>query len=721
MILKYNSFGEGLFSQFSKRVDNFFRNEKNQQEEELQQIKRELIQVKDYKDFDACCELINGYIQKYKITQQSPEAIYFGRMLRIIKREINQKNTYKQPDFLSESLITETYLYFIKDFKDVLSKLSLESPIAKELIDLEYRDVKNDMTFISLSDREGYISGSTLRNLKKNIEKSFTEWAKTANLGDERTKQVLDIKLDKIDKGQTSQTDTNFMFTEYDLGSKSRNDVKLGRLINALLPGKYGPGDIEEFTNKFKASLSKQSEYFKEVSGEDISYWYNSDNYKEMSGQLGNSCMAKKSGLFSLYTENPKVCKLLILVEDDKLIGRAIVWKLSSIAIYGKEPVQDLWFMDRQYTIADSDVEKFKNYAKEKGWIYKSSNNHHSLGNVTIGGEEKNATLTVEVKAKNYSRYPYMDTFRRLDPNEGILYNDDDNDESYEGQYILNDTGGGYEQIASGVWSEWHDRRIPEDEAVWSDWADSYLERDSAIYVETGSRRNRDSWYPADCDDIVYDEWIDEPIHTDDAVYSEAYGYSIYDQNAVEVIGDIDSDGEATGAENWYHKDDDDIIRSSAYDDQTWYKVLSEQWGSWSDYNWSLRELFILDYRDEPIPISYQLDTYKISGDKSRELEGVDYLSKVDAFILGLKIDTGAGRLTDTFEYTKNIMSIKNMLVSKLKTEIKRMSDFLEGSGQLELDFQDQNGDYKELVTKRLKEYLKRQSELITRKFEAEL
>ena len=160
-------------------------------------------------------------------------------------------NSFIENDLLFESLINETYVYFVKDFKDVLNKLSKQSEIAKDLIDLEYKDVKNDMTFISLSDREGYISGSTLRNLKNNVEKSFTDWGKENNLGDERTKQILDIMLSKIDKGETTQTDVNHMFNEYDLKSKSRNDVKLGRLVNALLPGKYTPKDIEEFTNKF--------------------------------------------------------------------------------------------------------------------------------------------------------------------------------------------------------------------------------------------------------------------------------------------------------------------------------------------------------------------------------------------------------------------------------------------------------------------------------------
>ena len=323
------------------------------------------------------------------------------------------------------------------------------------------------------------------------------------------------------------------------------------------------------------------------------------------------------------------------------------------------------------------------------------------------------------MKATNYGRYPYMDTFRRYDPNEGILYNDNDEDESYEGQYILNDTGGSYEEIASGVWSEWHDRRIPHDQAVWSDWADSYLNRDYATYVETGSRRNRDSWYPEDCDDIVYDEWIDEPIHTDDSVYSEAYGYCIYDQNAVEVIKDIDSDGESLGAEeNWYHKDDDDIIRSSAYEDQTWYKVLSKQWSNWTNYNWSLRELFIIDYTDEPIPIQFQLETYKIVGEKPEELEGIEYLSEVDSLVLGIKVDNKKKRLTDKFAYELSIFEIRNMIQSKLKSEIKRIEDVVEEKGQLQIKFSDEDKEnYMNQLRKKLRRYQSRFEEIETNEF----
>jgi hypothetical protein len=312
-----------------------------------------------------------------------------------------------------------------------------------------------------------------------------------------------------------------------------------------------------------------------------------------------------------------------------------------------------------------------------------------------------------------------MDTFKRFDPNEGILYNDDDEDESYEGQYILNDTGGGYEEIASGVWSEWHDRRIPHDLAVWSDWADSYLNREYATYIETGSRRNRDSWYPEDCDDIVYDEWIDEPIHTDDSVYSEAYGYYLYDANAVEVIKKIDSDGEGIGADsNWYHKDDDDIINKREYKDQKWFEVLSKEWSSWVDYDWSLRELFILDYKDEPIPEIFKLETYKIIGEKPEELKDIEYLSEVDALVLGVKVDNEKERFTDKYEYESTIEEVRDFIKSKLNSEITRIEDVIEEKGQLQIKFSDEDKEkYRKQLRSRLERFQIRHEEIDTNEF----
>ena len=53
---------------------------------------------------------------------------------------------------------------------------------------------------------------------------------------------------------------------------------------------------------------------------------------------------------FNIYIENPDVCQLLIFTDpNDKLLGRALLWKLEDGSNY----------MDRIYTNRDSYIELF--------------------------------------------------------------------------------------------------------------------------------------------------------------------------------------------------------------------------------------------------------------------------------------------------------------------------------------------------------------------------
>ena len=49
---------------------------------------------------------------------------------------------------------------------------------------------------------------------------------------------------------------------EHDVYKKSRNSIKIGKLINKLFPGKYNDKQIEEFVNKFKSTLEQSGERF---------------------------------------------------------------------------------------------------------------------------------------------------------------------------------------------------------------------------------------------------------------------------------------------------------------------------------------------------------------------------------------------------------------------------------------------------------------------------
>jgi hypothetical protein len=619
----------------------------------------------------------------------------------------------KYNSFLSELLleraINESILYYSPDLRKIINKI--DSDIALDLRRSETSDIKPDVTFVDL-DQEGYLSFSTMRNAKKNIIDKFPHL------------DYVDTKVDKDLADELFDLDKRGSSRASGVSTKSRSQIGIGKFINKLFPGKYNDKQREDFVNSFKAALVKVAEKFEVVEGVDIGFWYNSKNYAQVSGTLGSSCMAEKnSSIFRIYEMNPEVCKMLILKEDDKILGRALVWKLTSIRSLGK-PVEGIeYFMDRQYTIKDSDVQKFRNYAKEQGWCYKSYNNHHSCETVNIEGVDKNVGMTVKVKPfkvsgviedYDYVRYPYMDTFRRYNPNDGYFYNDSDTDEN-EGQYILDSTSGDYNEIEGGVYSEWYDRRIPEDEAVYSDRLGDYLLRDSAVEVTMGNRRHR-GWYPSDYDDIVFDESIDEYLHADDTVYSDAKGYHIFEENAVKVINKVYSDGSIEDADDadWYYDEDSNITRidESSY----WFEKLSARWNEWDSYSYILKSIMTKDYNNKWIPKTISTNVYlatEPNKDNSIDLMGIEYLTEVDAFLLGYDIDKNDVRLIDKFSYQLNLEQIIKPLTLRYKSESIKLRDILSNKGQLklELGFEDEE-EYKVEIKKRLLRLSSRLEEL---------
>ena len=597
-------------------------------------------------------------------------------------------------DLLLEKAINESFLYYSPSVRKALNRIK-SNDIASSLLDSEGTDVKPDMTFIDLG-KEGYFSFITMRNAKPLITTKYpnNDWAE--NIDTKPMPDVTSYSNDLHEFDMEGGSDASGVFI------RSRNEVGLGRFVNKLFPAKYSSKEVEEFVNSFKASLEKSGEHFELVEGEDIAFWYNSDNYKERNGTLGNSCMAQKKNIFGIYTQNQDVCKLLILREDDKIIGRALVWKLSSIKHIRKDVEGIGYFMDRQYTIKESDVQKFKNYAKEQGWCYKSYNNHHSLNTVTIGGEEKNVDMTIKVATKDYNKYPYMDTFKRYDVNNGILHNDDEQEERYEGQYILEDTGGGYSEIEGGVWSEWYDRRINDDDAVYSDPLGDYLIRDSAVEVVRGYSRRR-GWYPDDYDDIFFDEDHDEYFHVDDGVYSEVEDRMLWDETAVLVVVEIFEDGDVPSTDSQYmYENDRDIKEINT--SWIWYDKISDTHTDWRDYSYISQKLLVVDYKGNYIPKKFAIEVYKIEPrENAVDITGVEYLTKVDSLGLGYNIVESEKRLTDWFTYTQDIAEYTDILAERLPKLMNRYNDVLNNKGQLQFQFKgDEEQEYRENISKNL-------------------
>jgi len=437
-------------------------------------------------------------------------------------------------DKLLESALNESFIYYTKEFKDSLFKLRLKSQIAQALIDVEYTDVKPDMTFIGMSDKEGYFSFTQINKAARAAAKSAEELEKKygiepGSVSNQISKKILD--------GSISQSDVNTLYNNspYELKGKARSEAKIAKLVNQIFPGKFSKKEVEEFTNTFK-NLKKQENEFELVKGKDIVKWYDKASYVEKTGDLGNSCMryARCSSYFKIYTENPESVSLLILKDADgeKILGRSLVWKIE-IDIEGVE-----YYMDRIYTIDDATKKMFQDYADEKGWLKRLTSSYGDCKDFRLGDAEyEDYEAKVSLDKWKFSQYPYMDTFKKLDVSDGTLINDEDDSES--GYYIMTHTDGDYDDT-SGKWSNWFDCRIAEDNAVYSDPLDDWIYRSDATRVTIGSSRNR-GWYPDEYEDLVYDSVREEYLHEDDATWSEYHDSYIYHEDAIDAITWIDT------------------------------------------------------------------------------------------------------------------------------------------------------------------------------------
>jgi hypothetical protein len=202
-----------------------------------------------------------------------------------------------------------------------------------------------------------------------------------------------------------------------------RGEIKIGKIVNYIcsLRGiSITDSEREEFVNAWKSSTEVSTIQFKLVSGEDIAKYYDGDKYYSGIGTLGSSCMRDEGKkIFKIYTENADKVKLLIYVDvDDKIHGRALVWKVK------KSPCESKYFMDRVYTNRDSDINRFKQFADTEGWFYKK--NISSQDNDSVRFVYKGKEIAGEVKLKlngDFRNYPYLDTMSFLSKDKDSLSN----------------------------------------------------------------------------------------------------------------------------------------------------------------------------------------------------------------------------------------------------------------------------------------------------------
>jgi hypothetical protein len=497
-------------------------------------------------------------------------------------------------DFIFESVAkNEMMIYYSEDFRNILKRVSDKSSIAQALISAEESNQATDIyTLIDITEKNDTISLIQVNRIVRELPEF-------------KDKTRLPYSIHIKNRG------SKFWNT-------GRTEMKIGRWVKRLLTevhkSSVPDSKIEEFVNIYKSIVDGGDlGNFELVNGEDIRKWYLSSNYEIVRGQLGNSCMRYTDcqTYFDIYVKNPEVCQLLILKSDDnkdKIKGRALVWKLTD----------GTYYMDRIYTINDSDRLLFLDYARLKKIQYSYDSNK-------IGEN-------IEVQLGNhgyYNKYPYMDTFLAYSPSKNML-SDDDTLWPSSGYYLLQETDGGYKSD-DVVWSDWVSEYIPTGDAIFCKNIQDYIWSGDAVYLEY-----KDEYaYPNE--DVVWSEFHSENFYSDDIVYSELMSDNLYPDNeqVIEIRVDdfgntdyvvksrtdlyVEVDGGYYGRSTYiknpstgkYHFLDEKDEDGDKYSDTVYNKIVTELFGK----NISDLEVKRLVYKR-------LIEIYK-SGDNQKELEKI--------------------------------------------------------------------------------------------------
>lgn len=338
----------------------------------------------------------------------------------------------------------------------------MTSPIAKFLANLKYKDVDVNFNYFDLSDKEGMIS--FFQDDKIGNEKILFEVCELPTYYMETPQLLIKFGIDKVKSSYPKKGTVGWIkniiqnpslselrslgiyfntssdilhFVDLDggdyiiengllkpldsaLSSTKKQESRVGRMIKRVVSvagGDFSDKQYEEFVTEFKSKVELSKNKFRNfeiVSGEDVKKFYYEGNYdNNKKSTLQNSCMrySKCQDYFGIYVDNPSICQLLILRSEfdlNKISARALIWHLSD----GKKMI------DRVYYSREQELILYQEWAKENGYYYQDKS-----GDFYSPSGEREEDLDPEVNLIKYEfdDYPYMDTFKYLNRNTGLL------------------------------------------------------------------------------------------------------------------------------------------------------------------------------------------------------------------------------------------------------------------------------------------------------------
>lgn len=363
---------------------------------------------------------------------------YGSRMVKYIKTkhpEFKYKPSYKT-DLGSK--------FKHKDIKGDLSKVNETKKFIKKLLNDKIKkssfknkrlnEIKNISTLKLLIEKKIKVGDNLTKKLNKidsNLSKNILNFLNSDDIKDSANVEYVDYDKKNEKLFTVGYTDR--------MGNNKQNLLKVNKLLKYLGGNINNIKDyeVEELINNLKKGDTSDLKLFK---GDDILKIYHCDNYDE--GETMGSCMRYDyaQSYLKIYTDNPNDVNVLALInpENGKVRGRALIWYMDN----------GNYFMDRVYVTNSKYNVEFNNYAEDN--------------NIERGSPSSQVTLT---NGGEYDEYPYMDTFKHYTPEDGVLSDS-------EGELELQDTNGGSD---SGEWSEFHEERIPSEDACYVEHEGSFV------------------------------------------------------------------------------------------------------------------------------------------------------------------------------------------------------------------------------------------------------
>ncbi len=297
--------------------------------------------------------------------------------------------------------------------------------------------------------------------------------------------------------------------------SSKRFATRPGSLVGKIFKN-ISSSEVEKFSNLYRSHAIKSQFKFKIVEGEDIQKYYYVRSYASESGTLGASCMKHEmcQSFFNLYVHNPETIKMLVMLDVyDKLMGRAILWTLDDVKI-----------MDRIYTIADEEfVYFFKKWATDNGYLYKSEQNwYNTLNFENLLTPKQELRLKTQLKNHEWRRYPYLDTFKFIDLNTGVLTNYIPDNDDYR---ILCASEGGTWNRGS-LQFDGIDRVMRHSgDCVYLEYMKLYTQGCNTVYSNANEQHilYKDSKYVEEIDDHIFGDALDHLNNIESIERRKAY------------------------------------------------------------------------------------------------------------------------------------------------------------------------------------------------------